>query len=303
MKNVEKSSADRPFNHDKDFGYTQISVRHDPGQKVAWCHMHGVPRPCFTPTLLSENLDYFHYVSTQSDEDLSYLVHASRSPGVYSFGGDLHLFTQLIRSKDKNGLFQYAKSCIDGIYAKIIHFNRDITVISLVQGDALGGGFECALACDVLIAEKNAKLGFPEILFNLFPGMGAYTLLSRRIGGAKADRMILSGNLYTAENLYDMGIVDILAEDGKGEQAVYEYIKKENRYKNGYRSYKEIRNMFDPIPYDELINITRLWVDAALRLEPRDLRMMERLVSRQTEKNDLFTPDEKLTNAHGSVQG
>ncbi len=303
MKNVEKPSTEHRITPDTRFEYTQIAVRHDESQKVAWCHMYGIPRPCFTQTLLTENLDYFHYLSNQSDEDLSYLVHASKSPGTYSFGGDLQLFIQLIRNKDKESLFKYAKSCVDGIYAKTIHFNRDITVISLVQGDALGGGFECALACDILIAERDAKMGFPEILFNLFPGMGAYTLLSRRIGGAKADRVILGGTLYTAEQLYEMGVIDILAEEGRGEQAVYEYIKKENRYKNGYRSYREIRHIFDPISYEELIGITRIWVDAALRLEPRDIRMMERLVSRQTEKNHLQVHDGKLTNAHGSAQG
>jgi DSF synthase len=59
------------------------------------------------------------------------------------------------------------------MYENIIHLDRDVTTIALVQGDALGGGFETALSSNVLIAERSAKLGFPEILFNLFPGMGA----------------------------------------------------------------------------------------------------------------------------------
>jgi DSF synthase len=306
MKNVDKSSADSPFNHDKDFGYTQISVRHDPGQKVAWCYMHGVPRSCFTPTMLSELQEYFHYLSVQNEQDIRYMVHASSVPGTYSYGGDLNLFMALIRSQDRPGLLQYAKACIDALYAKIVHFNRTITVISLVQGDALGGGFECALACDVLIAERTAKLGLPEILFNLFPGMGAYSLLSRKVGGAKADKMILGGNLYSAENLYEMGIVDILVEPGKGESAVYEYIKKEEKFRNGYLSYRDVTSLVNPVPYAELLGITEIWVDAALRLDSRDIRMMERLVSRQTEKNSLkpqSSRDESLTNAHGSVQG
>lgn len=301
MKNVEKTSSPRPATPDPEFGYTQISVRHDPGRHVAWCHMHGTPRPCFTPTMLSELQDYFHHLSVQADREIQYMVHASSVPGVYSYGGDLYLFMDLIRNKNRTGLLHYAKACIDALYAKIVHFNRAVTVISLVEGDALGGGFECALACDVLIAEKSAKLGLPEILFNLFPGMGAYSLLSRKIGGARADHMILGGTLYTAEKLYEMGIVDILADDGKGETAVYDYIRKEEKFRNGYRSYREVTNLVNPVPYSELLGITEIWVDAALRLESRDIRMMERLVSRQTEKNNLQIHEQKLTNVHGSA--
>ena len=48
-------------------------------------------------------------------------------------------------------------------------FSPTLTKIVLVQGDALGGGFECALASDVIVAEESAQMGLPEILFNLFP--------------------------------------------------------------------------------------------------------------------------------------
>jgi DSF synthase len=47
-----------------------------------------------------------------------------------------------------------------------------VITASLVQGRALGSGFECALASDVIVAETGARMGFPEVLFNLFPGMG-----------------------------------------------------------------------------------------------------------------------------------
>lgn len=303
MKNVEITSTDRSSAPDAEFGYTQISVRHDPSHGVAWCYMHGNPRPCFNPTMLSELQDYFHHLSVQTEAEIRYMVHASTVQGVYNYGGDLHLFMDLIRNKNRTGLLHYATSCIDALYAKIVHFNRDVTVISLVEGDALGGGFECALACDVLIAEKSAKLGLPEILFNLFPGMGAYSLLSRKIGGARADRMILGGNLYTAERLHEMGVVDILVDDGNGESAVYDYIKRAEKFRNGYRSYREVTNLVNPVPYPELLAITEIWVEAALRLESRDIRMMERLVSRQTEKNTLQNPEGKLTNLHGSAPG
>ncbi len=151
-----------------------------------------------------------------------------------------------------------------------------------MQGDALGGSFETAISSDVLIAERGARMGFPEVLFNLFPGMGAYSLLSRKLDSARAERIILSGKIYGAEELYEMGVVDVLAEDLQGEMAVYDHIRRENRSANGYRALRAAKDRINGVSYKELIDIAEIWVDAALRLESRDLRMMGRLVARQT---------------------
>jgi DSF synthase len=266
--------------------YTQLTTYHDENFQLMWYYMHGSPRPCFTPILLEELQQFRDNICREIDEpngrDIKYLVLASDVPEIFSLGGDLQLLKKFVVTKDRDGLFQYAKACIDLLYANYTHLDRDITTIALVQGDALGGGFEGAMASNFLIAERSARMGLPEILFNLFPGMGAYSLLSRKLDSARAEKLILSGKVYTAEELYDMGIVDMLAEDHQGERAVYDYIKRENKSYNGYRALRAAKNCVNPITYDELLNITEIWVDAALRLEPRDLRMMERLVSRQT---------------------
>ena len=73
----------------------------------------------------------------------------------------------------------------------------------MVQGDSLAGGFENALANDVIIAEKRAKFGMTEKIFNLFPGMGAYSFLARRLGTSQAEKMIFGGQTYSAEELYE----------------------------------------------------------------------------------------------------
>jgi len=81
-----------------------------------------------------------------------------------------------------------------------------------------------------------------------------------------------------------MGVVDVLAEPGEGEGAVYDHVRREEKSRNGLLALRAAREVSQPAPYDELIRITEIWVDAALRLEAKDLRMMERLVSRQTGK-------------------
>ena len=162
-----------------------------------------------------------------------------------------------------------------------------ITTISLVQGDALGGGFEAALASDIIVSEKQAQFGFPEVLFNLFPGMGAYNLLSRRIGMQQTERMLLNGKLYRAEELHAEGVVDILSEDGRGENAVYEHIVRQAGRRNAQQAVLQIRRKLRPLLYEELMEVKEIWVDTAMRLGPREIRLMERIVNAQARVSSI----------------
>ncbi|MHB8982039.1 crotonase/enoyl-CoA hydratase family protein [Thiobacillus sp.] len=269
--------------------YTQLTTYFDPHSKIAWGYMHAEPRPCFTPTLLRELLAWGQGLVATIDEagpqEVKYFVVASKIADTFSLGGDLSLFMQYIMARDRDALYRYAISCVDCSYAVHSHLDRpNLTSIALVQGQALGGGFESALAANVLVAERGAKMGLPEILFNLFPGMGAMTFLGRRVGHHTAERIIRSGKLYLAEELYEMGVVDVLAEPGEGESAVSDYVRREEKSRNGILALRAAREVSQPAPYEELVRITEIWVDAALRLDSKDLRMMERLVSRQTAK-------------------
>jgi len=159
-----------------------------------------------------------------------------------------------------------------------------VTTISLVQGQAMGGGFEAALAAHVLVAEKSAVMGLPEVLFNLFPGMGALSFLSRKIGMPAAEKMVRSGKIYTGEELYLMGVVDVLAEDGHGKYALDNWIKKNHRSLNSFQAINKAKQRVNPLTFDELNDIVEIWVDAALRLDERNLKVMERLVRAQNSK-------------------
>ena len=167
------------------------------------------------------------------------------------------------------------------VFRNINNLDLPITTIGLVQGQALGGGFETALSCDVVIAERSSQLGFPEILFNLFPGMGAYNLLARRIGAALAERIILSGQTYSASELYEIGVIDILADDGEGVPVAKEYMRSRTQSHNTASSMKRIRQIVHPITKDSLYEIVDIWVDAAMKLDDRDIAKMDRLLQMQ----------------------
>ncbi len=266
--------------------YQQLNTHYDARYKASWFSMQGRPRPCFTKTLLQDIAEYFADVRAEiaagQEDKYDFLVLASDVDGVFNLGGDLDQFAHAIEQGDRQALMDYAVLCVDVLYANLTHLGEQLTTIALVKGDALGGGFESALSSNVLIAERGTKMGLPEVIFNLFPGMGAYSLLSRKVGSRLAEKMIMSGELYDAETLYEMGVVDILADPGQGELAVYRYIDSVNKHSLSHRAMAKVKDYCNPVSYQELIDVTKIWVDAALQLTSRDLRMMKRLVQRQS---------------------
>jgi DSF synthase len=222
----------------------------------------------------------------QCDEEtlpLEYTVISSGVPKVFNLGGDLELFMRLIAERDRSGLLLYGRACIEVLYQNYRAYDLPLTTISLVQGECLGGGFECALSSDTIIAEKSARFGFPEILFNLFPGMGAYSFLDRRIGQRAAEELLTSGKIYSADDMLARGVVDVVCEDGAGEAEVAAFVKRRARSRNGMAGISAARRRVQRLEFSELLDIVALWADSALRLTPRDLKLMQRLVSRQNE--------------------
>jgi len=269
---------------------TQFETEFEPASGTLWGYFNPKGTACFSLGLLKDirahdsalAVNGGHIEVDGVSSKVNYYVLGSRTPRVFNLGGDLALFVLLIKARDREALAHYAKLCIDNMYPRMQDFySPTLTTISLVQGDALGGGFECALSSDVIVAEESVQMGLPEILFNLFPGMGAYSLLARRIGMRAAEELILSGRILPAKDLHEMGVIDVLAQDGEGENAVREWIAKSSKRRNGMQAVFKARKLVQPVTREELDAITDTWVDAAMRLEDRDLKMMSRIVRAQ----------------------
>jgi DSF synthase len=272
---------------------SQYQTEFEPGSGTIWGYFNPRATTCFSPSLLKDICSHDDELKMNGGRleldghtyKANYYVLASRTPRVFNMGGDLALFAMLIKTGDREAIAHYAKLCVDNMYRRIQHFDcPTLTTITLVQGDALGGGFEAALTSDVIVAEESAQMGLPEILFNLFPGMGACSLLARRIGIRAAEELILSGKVLSAVELHRMGVVDVLATDGQGEIAVRNWIAKNAKRRNGMQAVFRARQFIHPVTREELDGIVDLWVDAALRLNERDLKMMNRLVRAQVRR-------------------
>nr|WP_254911449.1 crotonase/enoyl-CoA hydratase family protein [Sphingomonas sp. CDS-1] len=267
------------------FDLGQIDVSWDAAAATLWAFMTPANRPNFSPAMLRD-VRYW-YVETKRLFDagklpVKYMVAGSRFPGVFNLGGDLELFAGCIERGDLPGLVDYGHACIDVVHRTWRNGDLPVISIALAQGDALGGGFEALLCFDVVIAERSARFGLPEMLFGLFPGMGAYSILARKLGRLMAERMILSGKVYSAQEMYDMGVVHTLVEDGEGEQAVRDYIAGSLSRHAGHVGVFQAGRRVDPLEYEELKDIVENWAATALKLDPKSVRMMRRLASAQT---------------------
>ncbi|KAA9015837.1 crotonase/enoyl-CoA hydratase family protein [Sphingobium limneticum] len=272
------------------FDLGQIDVRWDADLSTLWAFMTPLERPNSNMGLIRDTMAWQReskqvFGGKQNNDGsglLKFMVLGSRFPGVFNLGGDLEMFAECIQRRDRATLLKYGIACCE-IVDRIWHCNdMNIINIGLAQGDALGGGLEALMCFDVIIAERQARFGLPEVLFGLFPGMGAYSILSRRVGPVLARHMLTDGRIYTAEEMCDMGIVNQVVETGEGEAATAQWIKDHASHHAGYVGINRAGRRVNPMTLEELIDIVETWTDTALALSDRDLRMMRRLAAAQT---------------------
>jgi DSF synthase len=244
---------------------------------VQWSILHATAPKRFTSGLLTELLRLQKNISTHylEHQDVNFHVFSSDIPGVFSLGGDLEFFCECARNGDKDSLRKYGRDAVSTVFNTAVNFNLPITTINIVKGAALGGGFEAALASNHLIAEEQSTFAFPETRFGLFPGMGAYTLLRKRVTEHQAEEIIYSSKAYTAKELYDLGIVDQICEQGQGYKTAMQHIQERYPRHQGIQSMRKMAQKFSPLDKQEMLSIVDYWVESVMNLNTKQLRMIE----------------------------
>lgn len=129
-------------------------------------------------------------------------------PKAFVAGADIAEFQGL----DVNGARTLAHENQRNIFNAIENFSKP--VVAAINGFALGGGLELAMACHIRIASDNAKMGLPEVTLGLIPGYGGTQRLTRLIGKTKAMEMILTAEAITAAEAYQLGLVNhVVSQD------------------------------------------------------------------------------------------
>jgi enoyl-CoA hydratase len=153
--------------------------------------------------VLQELLSVFE--SMASRDDVHCVVIRGAGDKAFVAGADITEFLDL----DKDGLSDLTRLG-NGLMSTIESLDKP--VIGVVNGYALGGGCELALACHIRIASSNAQLGLPEIHLGLIPGYGGTQRLSRLVGQGRALEMMLTGKPVSAEKALQMGLVNQVVE-------------------------------------------------------------------------------------------
>ena len=273
-----------------------IELRFDAASSTAWITMLAPPgRPLnVSPGLLDAFEQAFAGFEAhggaweeenQPPRPIHYAVLRSTHPVYFNAGGDLGHLHAGIGSGDFETLRAYSMRCLDLTHRWFSSITRHATTVSLVQGRALGGGFEIALASDHVIAEEQAEFGLPEILFGLFPCSGGMSLLTRRIGSAAAERMMRSGRIYPAAELLEMGVIDEVCPTGEGENFAREFVATHAKARPARHALGRAKRRMMPLDRDEMTAIVEDWVDAARRLTPENLRVLDTLMRMQ--QNDF----------------
>lgn len=272
-----------------EWDYGHIDIEYDAPAMAMWMIYSAAGPLCYTPQTLKEMIGFRESLRAMFKSRLTdrfpvrYLVIASRKQGVFNLGGDLRTFAAAIRAQESSRLREYAHACIDLIDSLLRGLDLPIVTISAVHGQCLGGAFEASLATDYILAEETARFALPEITFNTFPGMGAVSLLTRKLGAAMASKILLEGRTYSAREMFEMEAIDAVAPEGKIRQATRNWIVKggEDAWTRR-RVLAEARRRTNSITRDELIRITDLWADCSKSISEADLRHMERIANAQS---------------------
>lgn len=145
-----------------------------------------------------------------ADRDVRVTVVASSSERAFCVGADLkerNSFSdaELVRQRPT------ARAAYTGV------LELPMPTVAAVHGFALGGGFELALSCDVIVADATALVGLPEVSVGVIPGGGGTQLLPRRVGAARAAELVFTARRVEAEEARELGLIDILAQDARTE--------------------------------------------------------------------------------------
>jgi enoyl-CoA hydratase/carnithine racemase len=144
----------------------------------------------------------------EEDHEVRCVVVTGTGDRAFCAGSDVKEFSSL-RGRVGEGKLLLEKA----VYRRLARL--PVPTIAAIQADALGGGLELALCCDLRVADQRSKLGLPEVRLGVMPGSGGTQRLPRVIGIAKAKELILTGEIISAAEAAEIGLVNRVAPEGR----------------------------------------------------------------------------------------
>jgi enoyl-CoA hydratase/carnithine racemase len=179
------------------------------------------------------------------------LIVYSRLKAGFCAGADLRELYHGAQQLSKPEAVKGVRSFLERIHAVLNTLDAlPLTTIAAVHGVTFGGGFELALVCDLIIADKMARFCFPELRLGLIPGFGGIPRLKRDLGNGVVRDLLLTGRSFNAAKAHSVGLVSQLAAEGEAlrlARSTAAQLKKLDR-----QTSIAAKRFIKPIPYDEL---------------------------------------------------
>src|SRR5579872_1345498 len=178
------------------------------------------------------------------------IIHSDLKCG-FSAGADLRELYERSQAMEKDEAAKGVREFLHRIHAVLNAIDAaPMTTIAAVHGVVFGGGFELALACDLIIADKMARFCFPELRLGLIPGFGGIPRLNRDLGNAFVRDLLLTGRSINAARAQSVGLVAQLAAEGEALRIARATAAQIAKFDGVTRS--AAKKFIKPIPHDEL---------------------------------------------------
>lgn len=234
------------------------TMREFQGQALSWQLQDGVIELALhrepaneIGTLTLDELEKFTGALEQFSPEAHALIIYSQLKSGFCAGADLRELYQGLQKYPKPEACRRTRQFLQRIHHCLNTIDAaPLTTIAAVHGVTFGGGFELALVCDLIIADKMARFAFPELRLGLIPGFGGIPRLKRDLGNAVVRDLLLTGRSFNATKAQAAGLASQLAAEGEALQlarATAMQLKKFDR-----QTAVMAKKFIKPIPYDEL---------------------------------------------------
>jgi len=233
-------------------------VKQFKGQALSWQVQSGVielalhREPCNELGSLSlVELEKFASALDELEKDAHTLILYSELQCGFCAGADLRELYERSQTMEKSEAAQGVREFLERIHRVLNRIDAaPLTTIAAVHGVTFGGGFELALACDLIIADKMARFCFPELRLGLIPGFGGIPRLTRDLGNAVVRDLLLTGRSVNATKAQQSGLVSQVVSEGETLRAARATAAQIGKFDR--QAAVAAKKFIKPIPLDEL---------------------------------------------------
>ena len=242
-------------------------MREFKGQALSWewkdgiieLMLHREPGNEIGSVTLAELEKFATVLDDLSRESHALILHSS-VPAGFCAGADLRELFDRSQQMKKEEAIRGVRDFLERIHAVFNKIDASpLTTIAAVHGVTFGGGFELALICDLIVADKMARFCFPELRLGLIPGFGGIPRLKRDLGNAVVRDLLLTGRSFNATKAQQIGLVSQLAAEGQALRAARATAAQIGKFDR--RTSAAAKQFIKPIPHEELRREIEIFCD------------------------------------------